>query len=135
MERLQEAIGLEPNFWLAHYWLGHTYMSKHRYEDAIQEFQKANNLAGQNPRYLGLLCAAYALANRRDDALRVLRQLKEQKGYVSSFEFVFSYIGLGDKDKALEYLQDSYKTHDHFMPYIATLPILDGLRSDPRFPF
>lgn len=135
IEMLRKAIDLEPNFWLTHYWLGHAYMGKRMYEEAVREFQKANNLSGQSPSCFGCLSAAYSLANRKTEALRALQQLNElkKKGYVSSFEYVFVYIGLGDNDRALEYLQESYRTHDHFMPYIATLPILDSLRSDPRF--
>jgi eukaryotic-like serine/threonine-protein kinase len=134
IEILQKSIDLEPNFWFSYHWLGHAYFGKHMYEDAIQAFQKMSDLSGQF-QINGALCAAYAQANRRAEALKMLQQLSEmkRKQYVSPFEFVFAYIGLNDNDRALKFLQESYETRDHYMPYIATLPFLDPLRSDPRF--
>jgi TolB-like protein/Tfp pilus assembly protein PilF len=134
IEILRKALELEPNFWFTHQWLGYAYMSSHRYEDAIDELQKANSLFGQNYGD-GFLCAAYAWSQKRNEALKELQQLKESQktGYVASMQFVFAYIGLGDYEKALEYLQNSYKAHEHWMTYTGTLPIFDSLRSDPRF--
>jgi len=131
---LRKAIDLEPNFWFSYHWLGHAYFARHEYEEAIQAFHKMSSLSGQF-QINGPLCAAYARADRRAEALKMLRQLDEmkRKQYVSPMEFVLAYIGLNDNDHSLKYLQESYETRDHFMPYIATLPFLDPLRSDPRF--
>jgi len=125
----------EPDVWFTHFWLGHTYIGKHMYEDAIREFQEADELLDQKPGYVGALCAAYALANRKNEARKVLQQLQEsrQNAYVASIQFVHAYIGLGDKEKALAHLQDCYKERENWMTFTRALPIYDSLRSEPGF--
>ena len=57
-----------------------------------------------------------------------------KKKYVSPVAMAIVYTGLGEKDKAFQWLERSYEEHcsgpfDHVKVY----PIFDPLRSDPRF--
>jgi TolB-like protein/Flp pilus assembly protein TadD len=132
---LQNALDLEPNFWVAHYWLGHAYLGKHKCEDAINEFQDANRLSGLDPGYIGILCASFAFAGKRNEAQNLLQKLKEleKKRYINNIEFAFAYIGLGDKEKALDYIQESYKDRESLFLTMRMLPLFDEIRPDPRF--
>jgi Flp pilus assembly protein TadD len=136
MELSRKALDLEPSSHAAHNLLAASYMQKHMYENAVQEQQEAIRLSGQSPMYIGELCALYSLAGRRSEALKVLDQLKqlEKKKYVTSMSFVFAYIGLGNKEKAMEYLEKSYDTRDFpVFCYQKVDPIFDSVSSDPRF--
>ena len=53
--------------------------------------------------------------------------------YVSGFFFAEAYVGLGQKDQAVTWLERAYNEHDRWMVYIASNPGLDRLHSEPRF--
>jgi hypothetical protein len=42
-------------------------------------------------------------------------------------------IGLGDKDAAFRHLEEGYARRDSYLGHLKVLPVVDGLRSDPRF--
>ena len=86
-----------------------------------------------------LMCAALAqtfgAAGRKEEALKLLEELKrraEQK-YVAPYFFAGIHIGLGENDLALEYLEKSYQEHSHWLIYLHIDPSMDSLRGDPRF--
>jgi len=136
IDQYRKALKLEPNFHAAHSYLGLAYISKHMYADAIEEFKEAIKFSGQSPEYLGYLSLAFSLAGKKTDARKVLEQLKEleKNRFVSSICFSLAYIGLGDKEKAFEYLQKSFDARDcPNLPWGMNLEIIDDLRSDPRF--
>ena len=82
-----------------------------------------------------LLGHAYAAAGKRDEALRTRDQLKEisEQRYVSAYAFAIIYAGLGEKDQALQSLEQAYQNHDWMMARLKIDPLLDNLHSDPRF--
>ena len=82
---------------------------------------------------LGFLGYGYAIAGRTVEARKVLDQLNEfSKGkYVPAFRRAEIYAGLGEKDKAFEWLEKAYK--EHFIIAIKVDPVYDPLRSDPSF--
>jgi hypothetical protein len=43
------------------------------------------------------------------------------------------YVGLGDKDKAFDYLNAAYQERVDRLVYLKVEPMADALRSDPRF--
>ena len=49
------------------------------------------------------------------------------------YDFAVIFAGLGEKDKALEWLQKSYEDRSAYLVYLNVEPIWDSLRSDPRF--
>jgi serine/threonine-protein kinase len=136
IDQFQKALELEPNFHAAHYNLGVAYIFKHMYEDAIQRIEEAIKFSGQSPGYLGFLSLAYSLAGKKSDAQKVLDKIKglDKNSYVNSSAFIYAYIGLGDQEKAIEYLQKSFNAHDYpDLPWAMKSEIYDELRSDPRF--
>jgi hypothetical protein len=104
------------------------------HEDAILSFDEANRLSDQ--RYLAELCVAYSRAGKRDDALEVLDQMRvfEKERYVNPADFAVAYIGLGDSENALKYLQNSIETREYVsFPQLRLDPLFDDIRNDPRF--
>ncbi len=62
-----------------------------------------------------------------------LTELAKQK-YVAPHFFAGIHIGLGENDRALEYLEKSYEDHSHWLIYLHLDPSMDDLRSNPAFP-
>ena len=62
-------------------------------------------------------------------------QLKKasKKGYVSPKYFALTYLQLGEKDRAFEWLEKSYQERGEVLLYLKVDPRFDPLRSDPRF--
>ncbi len=61
-----------------------------------------------------------------------LREMARHQ-YVSGFFFAEAYVGLGQKDQALTWLERAYGEHDQYLVYVASNPSLDPLHSEPRF--
>jgi hypothetical protein len=70
------------------------------------------------------------------EAEKILNQLKKlsQERYVAAYSFGLVYLGLGDKEEALHWLEQSYQDRaGSDIGYIRVEPLLDPLRGDPRF--
>jgi len=136
IEQFQKTIEMDPNFVPAHVGLVQTYQAKGMYEEAIAERKKADAL-GQAPgsRARAQLAYAYAVAGKRDEAQKILIDLKElsKQRDVSPFDFALIYMGLGEKDQAFEWLNKTFDENPYRISFLKVNPRFDSLRSDPRF--
>ena len=136
IEQFRKTLELDPNYPQARYWLGLAYMQKGMYEEAISEHKKAIALDNTSRR-VAQLGYAYAVAGKRDEAQKILDELKElskqPQGYVSPFDFALIYMGLGDKDQTFIWLEKTYEERADILQHIKVSPRYDSLRSDPRF--
>jgi serine/threonine protein kinase/tetratricopeptide (TPR) repeat protein len=129
----QAAIKLDPTFPNAHWCLAEIYAITGNYKESVNEYQKTIDLDGPLPTHLCFLGYAYGLAGRRSDALAVLQKLKTTDKYVSPTELAVLYIGLGDKEAALQSLERAYAERDPRLDELKVEPYFDSLRSDPRY--
>jgi TolB-like protein/Tfp pilus assembly protein PilF len=122
----------DPNFAYGHRALGWAYGSKGMYPEAIAETRTSIELNNLGSGYLGLWLAK---SGKRDEALKLLNELKQEstRNYVQSYNIALIYLGLGDKDEALNYLEKHMSSRAETASSYAVAPELDGLRSEPRF--
>jgi len=134
VEQFRKTLDMDESFYPAHYWLGMAYVMKGSFNEGIAEYQKARAL-NDDPFVLGLLGHAYAVSGRREDALRTLDELNNlaQGRYVSAYTFALVYAGLNDRDQAFGWLEKSFRDRSSEIAYFKVDPLLDNLRSDPRF--
>ena len=78
---------------------------------------------------------ALAVTGRRKEARKIIAALKTaaQKRYIPATYFGMLYAGLGEKDEALKWLEKAYDERADGLTWLNVDPMLDGLRSDPRF--
>lgn len=78
---------------------------------------------------------AYGKAGRLEQAEQILQQMEvlNKKRYLPPMEFAIVNIGMGNKDKAFEWLERAYGERFAHLPYIHLDPIYSTLRSDPRY--
>jgi eukaryotic-like serine/threonine-protein kinase len=135
VEEYRKALELDPNSGLAHWALGNAYTDKRMYEQAIAEYRKSIPLSGDSPDEPASLAYAYALSGRRDEAVKLLNELKQRssRSYISPTIFALINIGLGQKDQAFEWLYRAYDGRDFMLTLLQVEPAFEPLRSDPRF--
>ena len=132
----QKALELAPGYWDASVVLTRVYVAKGKYTQAIVELQKALTLNPREPFVLGALAHAYARAGRREEALKLVGELKRietERGQIPLFAIVWAYAGLGDKEQAFAWLEKGYQERRDRMVQLNVDPLLEPLRSDPRF--
>jgi tetratricopeptide (TPR) repeat protein len=135
IEQLRKAVDLEPNYWLSHVLLGRCYEQKGKLAEAMTQFEQAVRIENSIPEVLAALGHGYAVAGRRNDALKIIHELQERskKEFVSSYTIATVYVGLGMKGEALQYLEKAHHEGSFYMIHLKVEPILDPVRSDPRF--
>ena len=132
---IQKTLELDPNFRVAHRFLGQVYEQDRIFDRAAAELERAAELSDNNPIDLGALGHLYALSGQRDSALRILDQLRRlaTRRYISGYEFALVYVGLGRRDDAVRWLEKAFEERSAWMLHLKVDPRLDPLRSDPRF--
>jgi len=131
----EEIVEREPGYLLALFLLSYTYSLAGRHDDAVRMAERAATLAKQAPFFEGALAGFYGRAGREEEARSILAELSERTAseYVSPLFLLWGYLGLKEKEKALEYLA---KAVEEQSPYLFTIHVdaqYDYLRSDPRF--
>ena len=131
----RKTLEIDPEFFLAHYYLGGVLQFKGHLADAISEFQRSFDLNG-DPYSLGMLGQAYARSGHKDEAQKVLMRLNDlaKSRYVAPYALALVYLGLGEKERALNELERAYQRGEtNYLFVIKVDPFLDDLRGNPRF--
>ena len=126
-------LELNPNFPVTHLDLGDAYLMKQMYSEAITEFQTVRASVGNTPYGLGYLGHAYGLSSRGNEARKVLDDLTGflNQGYEVQYDIALVYHGLGNRERALDWLEKEAQTRG--MLGLKVDPLLQNLRSEPRF--
>ena len=124
---------LDPFFAPAHFVLGQALTQRHNYNEGIGELQKAIGLSPGSTAFTANLAYAYAVSGRRDEAVKILKDLSSRSSHSFSNapEIAMVYVGLNDKDQAMAWLEKAYA--ERFSPWVLMRPCFDPLRADPRF--
>jgi serine/threonine protein kinase/tetratricopeptide (TPR) repeat protein len=135
LEQCRKLLDLDPNDIETHVVMGLNYEQKRLFPQAIAELQKAAELSGNNPMILGPLASCYASSGDKAQALKLLDELNAaaQQAYVPPITWVMLYLGLGEIDLALEYLEKAAEARDALLCYLKVGPIYDAVRKDPRY--
>jgi eukaryotic-like serine/threonine-protein kinase len=130
--QLQKTLDLEPRFWPAHLYLGKVFAEKGQGQEAIDELKKAGDFTAEPLATIGYV---YGRMGRTTDARKVISDLQKEltTGYVAPPDFAKIYLGLGEKDRAIFWLEKGYQQRDFWITFLKGDPIFDSLRSDSRF--
>src|SRR6266496_4362577 len=132
-------LELQPTNAVAHEHFGDACERKGMLHEAITQWCASLTLGGQ-PEQAQFLEQAFA-ASGFDDAVRALAQrqlqhLNERSArgeYVPAWNYLTAYLRLGDKEQGLVWLAKTVEERNWFALQLKINPILDVLRSDPRF--
>jgi TolB-like protein/DNA-binding winged helix-turn-helix (wHTH) protein/Flp pilus assembly protein TadD len=131
----QARMASNPDDAEAHARLGMAYEGTGKLPEAIAEYQRSVELSNGDPDGVASLAHAYAVIGDRTDAQRILRGLEEKSksGKVSPYLAATIYAGLGQKDKAMELIENAYREKSLDVAALKFDVRTDNLRSDPRF--
>jgi eukaryotic-like serine/threonine-protein kinase len=135
IEELKKTLELDQSFVRAHLYLGQAYERTRKYDEAFAEFKKVRDLYGQGQIASGLLGYTYAVAGLKTEAQTILGELKEQskREHVWAYNIAIIHVGLGDKDRAFEWLGKACDDRSDDVIYLGVDSMFDPLRSDQRF--
>ncbi|MGH9794176.1 MAG: tetratricopeptide repeat protein [Candidatus Acidiferrales bacterium] len=135
IQQSKQTLEMDPSFTLARRVLGWTYARKGMHAESIAELQKAMAISGSRADLLMSLAYSYAMAGKRVEARAVLAQMKTLYGPSPDIAFglAVAYAAAGEKDRAFASLDKAYRERSASMVLVGVTPVLDPLRTDPRF--
>lgn len=129
---LRETLAHDPDFWVAHWGLGSSYVQKLQYTQAIAELQKAVELSQGDSGTRSSLAYAQVKAGDRKAAENILSGL-QHSSQTEPVDLAIIYVAMGDRGQAMAMLQQAYREHSQSLLLLKTDPWFDPLRADPRF--
>jgi TolB-like protein/DNA-binding winged helix-turn-helix (wHTH) protein/Tfp pilus assembly protein PilF len=136
IEAGKKSVLTNPNLWSGHYFLAVGYEGSGQLQQAVLEYQRAVDLSQRDSDTTAGLAHAYATMGNRPEAQKILGELQRQSkiSYASPYMIATIYAGLGQKDRALQFLERAYQERSPDLAYFIKADLrIDSLRSDPRF--
>ncbi len=129
------ALELDPTFPVGHYWLGAAYAAQGRWAESIPEYEAFGATGGSKARAICLAAHARGRMGDAEGARRGLHELTAlaRERYVSPFHFGMVHLGLGEIDEVIRSFERAAEERCEGVSYLDVDPLLDPLRSDPRF--
>lgn len=134
-----------------------TFMSAHRYQEALAQFQKAAGIAPSFGPVHMKAAELYAAMGKVDEAIREWKQYdtsassegtsqkalgkmmaatwlaKRQAGYWPASFVASAYAVAGDRQRTFEWLNQALEEQDYQFSELIRYPVFDYIRSDPRY--
>jgi len=131
IEACKKALALDPNSVQALTWLGLSWAAKSMYEPAIRVLQRAVQLSQRAPVPVACLGEVYAASANPDEAQNLVDEVTGQE-HVTAYFVSRMYAALGNRDKAIEWLETGYRERCEWMALLKVDPRFADLRSDSR---
>ncbi len=133
--RLDDALELEPDFWIARLVRGGMALDRGDTTAAVDELSRASARSRRNSQVLAVLATAQAAAGDRAAAQAIQGELaaRAESAYVPPLSQAAVQLALGDRAGALDLLERGYREHDIRMAFLAVDARWNPLRSEPRF--
>lgn len=129
-----KAAELDPTYFFAPMVEGWADSEVGKAGDAIPAFTRAK--AMESPAFvMAWLAYAYGVSGDRARAMTELENLRKKslRGQVAPFNLALVYLGLGDRPRTMEYLEQAYAADSQWLGWLKRDHIFDPLRSEPRF--
>jgi adenylate cyclase len=141
-EYCHKALDIYPDFVFAHQLLEHIYMQKREYEKYFNQEIKTSRLTA---------ASAHQTAEEKENLEKDFAELRKEfkrlgiKDYITKLRFraplsepgywdrAWYYANFGDKEKALDNLEQAYRHRVFMLAFVKADPVFDNLRSEPRF--
>ena len=132
-DQIKKVLDSEPDFVPGHTNLRWVYFLEGKYGQAEFEAREILRLTRDAPGEKAYLAAIYASAGKAKEARRILDEVSRiGSDFVSNYPIILTYLGLGDKEKAIELVRKEYQEHADWLPELAFSLPFESIRSDSR---
>src|SRR5258705_6790919 len=131
----RELIAADPDFYKGYTGLGRAFALQGNYLDALRMLDQGRAMAGDIPNILAAMGQVYGLGGETDRAREMLGKLEglARTAYVPSTAFAVVHLGLGEYERALDWLEKGLAVHDPPLTSLYAHPVYDPLRGHARF--
>jgi serine/threonine-protein kinase len=133
-EQAKRAADLDPAFFFAQWAYGWADIQAGKPSNAILPLKKSKTM--ESPAFVGAwLGYAYGASGDRAHALPELADLKKTSlnGHILPFNLAVVYLGLGERERALDYLEEAYDSSSQWMGWLKNDRIFTPIHSHPRY--
>jgi len=132
-DQIQKAIELEPGWDQLYFGLGLSLLQQRRFAKAISALRTAVQKEPGNVFSVAALIYGLGHASRKAEAKRLLCRLMKQYDYVPCWFLAMAWVGLNEKERALEALEQAFRDHEPCMVSLKVDAIFDPLRNEKRY--
>jgi TolB-like protein/DNA-binding winged helix-turn-helix (wHTH) protein/Flp pilus assembly protein TadD len=135
IQQLQKSLEIDPDNQVSWGYLGLAHENLRQYDQALEDFRKAQRLSGEFAPYAPDIAQILAIKGKQDQARRILLKLITYRTQheLSAYAFVYVYAALGEKDTAFQWLDQSIEERSITAAELNNDRRLDSLRTDARF--
>jgi Tfp pilus assembly protein PilF len=126
----RKTLQVDPNYIMAYFVMGSAFTEMGMHAEAIETHQKGLAIDGAFRAGLGV---AYVKAGQKEKALEIAAEMEKDLNSWNAWGLSGIYAALGDKEKAIRSLEEAYKLHQDFIPWMKHDYGLKALYDDPRF--
>ena len=132
LEQARKTVELDQNYAIGHQVLGLALARKQMFPEAVASCEKARSL-DNSAELIGYCGYVNAVAGKKTEALKIVDELKGlfNKQYAPAYFIAMIYAGLGDKEKAFEWLEKAFNNRSSSLLKV-DIPF-ENLRDDPRY--
>jgi len=138
IKQFQKALKINRNLGSVNFWLAIIYIQKRMYDEAVKEFKNMLSINRQDSlsqKYVSHVENTYKKSGIEGVISWLIDEgdsLDEDIYYRPFRQAVYNTI-MGDKEKAMEWLEQAVELQSSRIPGMSSDPVLDPLRNDPRF--
>ena len=131
----RESIIVDPDFWIGHFQLAQAYAELQEYGRALESLTQASRFSGGNSKTLSLRGYLLARTTNSAEALDILHTLETiaRDRYIPPYAMALIHMGLGQTDRAFEWLERARDAHDVHLIFLTIDPKWNPIRNEPRF--
>jgi TolB-like protein/Tfp pilus assembly protein PilF len=135
VREFRSVLAVHPDYGDVHLLLAFPMIANGQAAEAIPDLEKTASMSDRGPGALELLATAHARAGHRDEALRLIEELKrgQRNGNVQATSFINPNLALGNYDEAFVWFERAYEKREGILQWIKVHPFFDPVRDDPRF--
>lgn len=131
--QFRRAVELEPHWDQLYFGLGLALAQQRCYPQATAALRKATELGAENPFNHASLAYGLGRAGCTDEAMRIMDRLSADYAYVPRWFLSIMWLGLNDKERALQSLEEAFADREPCLVSLKVDPVFDPLRGERRF--
>ena len=134
IEQCNLLLSQSPDYYFGHFYKGLVLIALEQFSDGVDSLTTADRVASSVPLTRAHLGWSLGVAGKRRRARAILTRLtaERERSYFPAFFLAMVCVGLGETDKAFDWLEQAFADRDSLLPILEVDAIFDPIRSDAR---